>query len=417
MRKVLLWLAAIVIGVPLLFFGIARGTSWYLVNDQAKKLARSLDPHIHLEYAGADSALGGPIILRDVRLRPAGVEDEIRIGAVSVRSENFRDWYQLLRMFFEGRLPERLEMDLEPIRISPDGEIAQRLWKAGLWPLVAPYAALGCFEGGHFDKDALAELRGSEANGRIRYEFDRGRNDLNLVLRYAVPKAGSLILDAAVPGTGGVRLPFSVGPDPELRSLSLVVVDDAFHRRRNELCARKLGMAPEDVAARHAEALTERLAEIGIPTGPVLKEALRQFANQGGEVSLSALPVRPQPLSAFVPSGNMDWSSVMNLEKRRDGSLIVEEASTAKEHALAALFARAIQAGKDRPDRFRPVAVSDLTKYPQKLLKIHTLKGRVFNAYLERVENQSLVLTQHLTGGRATFVTPLSEVAKIYVLY
>lgn len=417
MRKALLWLAAIVIGIPLLLFGLARGASWYLVNDQAKKLARSLAPHVRMEYAGADSALGGPIVLHDVRLRPQGLDDDIRIGRVTIHSAGFREWYQWLRLFFEGRLPERLAMDFEPIRIAPEGAIAQRLSQAGLWPLATPYAALGCFEDGRFDKDAMAELRHPDAVGRLVYEYHRSNAALSLVWRHAVPQAGSLILDASVAGVGALRLPFTIEPDPQLRSLALVAVDDAFHRRRNELCARRLGIAPEDVAARQAAALTQKLAGLGIATGPVLKEALHEFAAKGGEVSLSALPMQPQPLSAFLPTGDSNWAMAMNLEKRRNGVLIVEEASVAREHALTALLARAIEAEKNQPDLFRPVPVADLPKYPQKLLRIHTRDGRVLHVYVDRTDRQMLTVTQHLPGGRATFVLPLAEITKVYVLY
>lgn len=417
MRKMLLWLAAFVIGGPLLLFGLARGASWYLVSAQAQKLSRSLAPHIHLEYASADSALGGPIVMRDVRLRPQGLDDDVYIGRVSIKSASFRDWYQLLRLFFEGRLPERLDMDLEPIRISPEGAIAQQLWKAGLWPLVTPYAALGCFEDGRFDKNALAELGNPDANGRFLYEFNRSNASLNLVWRYTVPRSGAVIVDAALGGAGALRLPFTIGPDPQLRSLALVTVDDTFHRRRNEICARRLGMAPEDVAVRHAGVLSQKLAELGIPTGPVLNEALRDFAAQGGEFSVSALPAQAQPLSAFVPTGRPDWGVAMNVEKRRNGSLVIEGASVAKENTLTALLARAIEAEKNQSDLFRPVAVTDLPKFPQKLLRVHTRDGRVLRVYLDRSDNQTLIVTQHLPGGRATFVLPVAEIEKVFVLY
>jgi hypothetical protein len=416
MRKVLVWLAAVLIGVPLILFGLARGASWYLVSDQAKKLARSLNGHVELDYARADSALGGPIVVRDVRIRPRGINDQIHIGRAVIKSEGYRDWYRLMRLLFEGRLPERLEVDLESIRLAADGEIARRLGQLELWPLVAPYAALGCFEDGRFDREALAELRAGDGNGRFSYALDRSTSAVNLVWRYAVPRSGSLVLDATI-AKGSSRLPFTVSEDPQLKSLSFVVVDDAFHLRRNEICARRLGMAPEDAAVRHADALLEKLAQLGIPTGPVTREALREFAIRGGEISLSATPLQPLPLSAYIPSDRPGWAAAMHLEKRREGALVTEAASVAKEHALSALLARAIEAEKNEPDKYRPVPLADLPKFPQKPLRVHTRDGRVLNGYLERYQGQALVLTQHLTGGRASFVLPFSDIEKVYVLY
>ena len=68
-------------------------------------------------------------------------------------------------------------------------------------------------------------------------------------------------------------------------------------------------------------------------------------------------------------------------------------------------------------DTYKPTPVAELDQHVNRLLKIRTLDGKQHHAYLSIVDQETLVLTQELVGGSATFRVPIAQIEEVRVLH
>lgn len=188
-----------------------------------------------------------------------------------------------------------------------------------------PYDAIGCgvslLTPAHLRAMGLHSARNTSLNLR---QLD----DANSIL----------LFEAVTPGLGQLQMNFSVTvPRPlgwseilvamfaaQASDISMSMKDQGFIKVRNDFCASKAGVSADGFSDFHMRKLAERFAEDNGRVNPGTLARYREFARDGGELTLSSVNAKPMNLMQFVALGRYQKMHAMTVAIRHDNGSATE---------------------------------------------------------------------------------------------
>ncbi len=413
MRKLLI----LAVLLPVLAYAGVKGYLWYSIYSHMEDIKEAAAPVAKIEYKNIRAPLTEPFGVTGITVEPHMVSDTIQIGSALIHTTGLRDLYELAKTSFDEELPNKLEVSLDRLSIDLNGETASLLannQKSNLFG--TPFDAMACGDREFFSPTDLIAMGYEElsVDTKLSYRPNRIKESVDFFVKFRVREAASLALDISIPKsqapTSRAQLTVQI---PQLRDFSIHVEDLSFNERRNQYCANLSGLSVDEFVERHLNQVKVYAANNDFPVSDELLAAYRNYVTKSGNITVTANPLDPVDLMTLFtlnPRQLLEWLSLdVNIAGKNIQQLMV--ITVVEEGPEEETKPKVI------PDTYKPTQISELKQHVNRLLKIRTVDGKLHHAYLSFVGSDSLLLTQELVGGSATFRVPIEQIDEVRVLY
>ncbi len=415
-RKTLL----VLILLPALLYVGARGYLWYSIKNQVDEAQRLLaQVGGRLEYGEIDTSLMGPVGVRQLTLTTNAISDRIDIGSVLLHTSGPIESLKLVRQLNENKMPERINVSLDRIVLPLDGELAGWLdLQQSTQAANTPLGTFGCGKGKQFGVSDLVRMGYNQLVNDIRLEYsmDRRQAEYALYVMFRTRDAMSLAVDLTVPSADITTAVRGMQPTlPPIRRVSISYEDESYNKRKLEYCAKLNGTTPAEFLANHVAQVRAFLVGMGFVPSDELMSAYQKFMSAPTKLTVNINPYDALDLTRFRTADVSQLLEWLGLEIEVDGTPIKSLGAPKPEGPVVA------EGGTSKPeippDTYKLTPISELDKHLNRLLKVYTVDGKLHHAYLDAVGPGELTLTQQLVGGSATFTVPITDIARVLVLY
>lgn len=312
-------------GSALLAVALLQCLLWYTVSREAAQLARDLRPMVELQYASTFAWLSGDIGLRGVRIQTPALPD----GDVSAERVELDVGgpIGLLRLawFDDDDAPlEDVSFAFRQLRLSAGLERMLRE-NASRQGYLAPYEALGCNDRGRFsgtDYAGLGWLQSvADVEMRIRHPRSGGQS---WTFAYDMQPLGRMEFALDLSGDRGNGWVWSaIGSALRIDRAELRYTDRGMLAHRNAYCARQLNIDEAAFIDRHMAAVADELEADGIFPDDAVMALYRTFADDGGTLAMTVLPIATVALRDYRHYRAEDQLAMLNAGLRLDDGPMV----------------------------------------------------------------------------------------------
>ncbi|MFC6670120.1 hypothetical protein [Marinobacterium aestuariivivens] len=480
MRTLSKWLGLLL--VPVVIAGAAYGYYWYQVKVSVDRLAESMAPFARLSYSRVVAGLDGSAGVSGVALVPAGSQDSVRIESVLLRAPDPLFYLNAEKNLRDGQWPGHLALDISGLELALNADFLTR-WESLAQSMEAQtgapagsgvsFDALGCGDVERFD------LSTTRTMGYRSLKMDA------LVAMDFMPRPQKLRLssDVSIEGMAqtGIKIELSTGTSelsagslamaqPTLDRVTLDYSDLGYNPRRNNFCAKQVGMAPNDFPVHHGALVQAELKRLGwsVPD-PLIKayadvqrpQAILQVTAEPppgfGAQSLDTLTSPEQLLDLFnlrvsVNGVRQDLSGIrwsledeeqVAAQEAQDGD--APQAETAEggsqepgpdlvvdleppkavepqqqevvinDPDVVQVMPGIVVKAREAEKTYKPTAVTQAHAYSGQPVKLRTYFGRRIEGTLVKVHNGTLEVEQRMDRGVAIFPIATDKVAELSI--
>ena len=414
MRGIMNWrkLLVVLVVLPLIAYGGAKGFLWYFVNSKAEELQRAMAPVAKMNYAKVHTPLTGPIGIGGITIRPHMIDDTIRIRSVLLYPDGPQELYSLMRDWFAERMPKRLKLGVNRITVPLDGEIVTMLESQSSGDNNMP-VNFACGGRDQFNSSDLQQMGYEDlaTDIKVEYQFRRGA-DLNLFTSMHTRDMMTLTVEANIPaGDVSPSLSHMQASIPSLANLSFSYQDDSYQARKRDYCASLAGIEVADYVEANVQGMAHFLGEQGFQPSEELLRSYRKFLTGTPKITINFNPYEPIDMTGLAMAGGGFSMDSLGMEV-----LVDQQPITLRGVVLEEDEPDRAEAPKIPPDTFKATTLAELPQHINRRVRIATQDGKHHSAFLESVGQNQLVLTRHLVGGSATYAIPVAQISEIFVL-
>lgn len=310
-RNILLLLAAPVVG----FLAVKLYIHVQVGNTVDAIIAQSR-PAADISYGRVTSGVDGRVGLSDVVIRPSGVNDQIRIGEISIKLPSLMYLLRLEDRVNSQELPESLSIKVHDVAVSTRGELAKS-WEAAM------------FEGDRTGRERAFDNCVTRVNlptqmYLLKYDEIRGSFEVG----YYYDESGSLVLHGRAGQIDGVSFQGELGlvlgsfdidslmrtfSNPEIAHASMNITDAGYFDRVYAYCENDQSLTREQVVALLTDDLLEMFDELPMKPDEPLLAAYTEFVSTGSSIQLTAEPREPKKLQYLSLYDPVDVPAVLNI--------------------------------------------------------------------------------------------------------
>ncbi len=433
LRTLFIWFIVLVVTSTGLYFYQTRQ-----INNTLDEMSRMAAPFGRLEHGGASFSLTGEARINQLRFRPHGSHEDIRVNRIAITTGSLLNLMQLDRTLNDGRLPTQLGISLRGVRFPLDGPLFAAMEEGG-GVSVLPFDAAGCGARDYFTGRDLAGMNYLDFTGGMDIEY-RLVGDVD-----AIEWSMEIIGD----GMNRMRFGTSIGIDARsnavqdiamasesiaLRSISFEFEDLGYYPRMMEFCADEMEMSAEEYIEHHLDRWQAQWLEEGMTVGPSLVENYRQFLEDPGRVSGQIIPtgnvfgllergVSPSRLLGSVsvtlsindePSGPLDLRYATPEDRQAASDATRSRRTEERDEAETVSDA----AGDDvEATGWKPVAAANLGRHEGAQVRIVLGDGRERSGQLIAVGNDEIIIERRMRGGYMEVPIRRSRIAEVQVWY
>ena len=437
-RSAKLLLIVLIVLVPVLLYGIAKGALYYKAKTTVDDFVLAAANHADIRYVDIDTDLRGIVTVNQITVQPSGYQDTIGIHSVRVSSDD--------PMFFlrggpsdgENRSPPpQLGFEVAGIKVPLHSDLinAGLAGDAGAAPTDAadaPEAIGACANGLNIDPAMLQQMGFAELTMDLggRYRVEQTTREMSLAFDLDMHDIESVHANARLTDVDMQTFAAGGAPQFNLGDLTFAMrVNPAFGRQALKTCAIGTEQPVQEWSERLADQALVQLEAQGMTLGHGLSSALRRFYAEWGEFRLEARPAKPVGLMSllFVPPEQL--VSILGLRMSLNDRPIDDIGFEWKRpggQGLNALLEPTPQGESDGPRRppsrvlmrreFIEVPVNAIGSYIDREVKIKPRGEPLREGVLKRISDGDAEVEQLLHGGRFTVFVPLREIESVAVL-
>lgn len=367
----------------LLVAAVLQGLFWYAANRWFAQARLALAPVAELDYRGAFGWPNGHIGINDLRLRLRGKPAE-EIAAERLTLD-LGGPMQVLGLLFAGAgdVPAaQLDAQVQRLRFTLGLEQSMRdsLNRLGY---LAPFEATGCNSAARFSGADYAELGWLQNSAAVEAElrFTPVRQGVEAKIAYDLAPLGRFDVELVASGIEAQVLA-RTGAMPRIERLNVAFSDRGMLVRRNEYCARRLGLPVDSFIARHIDAVREELEARGVFLDAPVLATYQAFAARGGMLEFLATPEAGFALSEYRSARWNDQLKMLNATLRHDrGSQVPITASfhaagTGSDTAVpVAGESVRVRVSANAPAAFDPAELDEMVG---QRIRIRTVHGAIY---------------------------------------
>jgi len=413
-RRTRNWTILLIV-VPALAYGAAKAVVWYSVRNSVQNIRESLSPFASLEYAKIASPVFGSFGVTGIRIKPRVFEDEISIGSALVHIDDPMEKFNFLRSTMDERIPTSLHFSLHDVRVPLTGDIAAWFGKnaaPGNTPGTSPPA---CNTGAAVTVADMKRMGYEELVGNVvlDYSYDRRSGGLNTYLKLTLQDMAELTLEGTIPAAEVVFNTNRVKGVPKFSDLSLSLHDLSWASRFDKYCAQAMGITEAQYVQKRMADTRQAFEAADFEPSPELLAGLEKFTTGKATLTVS---LNPRDAVSFtqLPAGDDPAYLIdsLGIEVMVDGEP-VKNLGKAKEKEVVKAEEKKVE---PQEETFKPTPIQQLPQYLKSRVQVFVTDGNMHRGYLDSIDAEKLVITQHLAGGSATFNVSRKDVAKVLVL-
>jgi hypothetical protein len=406
--------------VPVLLYGGVKGFFWYSIDAMIKQAKIRVAPSADITYREIRTSVLGPIGVTGITIRPHDINDVIKVGSILVQWDEPREILPILEALFYKKLPDKLNLSIERILLSLDGEIVaglgqQQQWDSNL-PFRVPASIWGCGSGKFQAADLLAmDYQRLRIDARMEYNYYPVTKNLSFFARIRSPDMMTLSFEGEVPsGKSHLSLNSIISSIPKMSNFSFALEDESYNAKKISYCSKKNKQSGDDFLDDHVQRIVADLQQSNLNPSTELTNAYRDFLSKPARISVNFDPYEPTGIEKFSELDRDNFAEWLGIEVLADQEPVGE--------LLAPLQSEQDETEEpeqpvQKEEQFNPTPVADLGDFIGKLARVKTNDGRAHYAYIEKANTENLVLTRHLVGGSATFKLSYAEIIEVAVLY
>lgn len=420
MRRIIVWILGVVF-VGGVLYGATKGLLYWRARQMVTEVILQGAEVADVSYEGLDVALDGRLTLTDISIRPAEIPKPLHIGRI-ILSGPGPIFYLFHGEWGQGsEPPEHLLVSLEGIEVGPDNTLSD----VSTEETASHGGAAGCGLGQGPDW-ALLKALGME---RLVIDFDSGydydkrrrrldaRFDMNIRGIESV-RANVLLDDVVLENIDRMpkQIPNLVGGELSMR------IEPRFGEDYLALCASRAGVSVEAYRQRQIDEQLRELELVGLRLGDGLRDAIKTFYRDWGEVALQLDPEEPVAMMQllFVPPDQMP--EVLGLTLHINGDEVQDMAvqwlgpDAGGLQALVGADKSAQAAPGPRFEyRYIRVPVSQLAQHLKKPVRLKLRDQPARNGILASVGKDVIAVDSRRHGGTLTAHVPVTDIVSAEV--
>lgn len=407
---------ALLILIPAVAYGAARVIVWYSVKEAVGRARESLSPAVSLSYARVLSPVFGPIGVTGIALRPRGFNDRISIGSALVHISNPLDKVEFLHTVMGRRLPTRFDLSLNDVEVPLSGDIVAWLDRKSDSGEPAGGVPLACGSGASVTAADIKKMGYDELAGNVvlHYVYDRRTGGLVAYAKLVLQDMIEATFEGTIPASEVVFNVDQVTGIPRFSQLSVSLRDLSWASRFNRYCARAMGITVSDYIQKRLADTRAALESADFEPSDELMKGLQKFATGKTLLTVSLDPQDPISLAQLdAKLGSTYLLDTLGMKVSFDGRQVKDLGKI--KTARATQVDKATQQ-QPREETYKPTPVRELPQFLERQVRVLMSNGDIHRGYLDSIDAEKMVLTQHLVGGSATFDVELKGVAHVLVL-
>jgi hypothetical protein len=273
----------------ILLAGAVKLLAWYAVGNDADRIVRALAPIAQIKYDGLSAGLDGSVTVNRLSVTQGADHRVYRADSVTFETPGLF-WLLKHSLLHENELPPTLRVSAQRLQMPPMTWVDRELFDP---VTLVPFAAAGCgvtnFVSVDYQRMGLPDV--AVMNAQLDYRTQPETHSVEVSVQATtggfatVAVRGDLHpIDLATLSSSAMWQKLHAG------QLAVDFADQGFLRRRNQYCAQKTSVTPDEFATRHFAAVQTLLAEHHVEPSNEVFALYRNLVTRGGEVSALSLP-------------------------------------------------------------------------------------------------------------------------------
>lgn len=391
----------------------------------------------NLDYAGVNITLGGEVHIEDVRLSAPGLDYDLRMERVALRTGSMFGVHTLATEVRKGRIPEQLGLSIEGLQMPVDGGGYGEWFEAGAEGS-GGFSVAGCGDRiGFSDKDYTEMGYGGFVlmDTHLDYHLVNEGQWFDVVIRSVAENMHDMSVEMDFALNAPSRDTAAIGmamAGAELTEVRVDYNDRGYITRVLDFCQKESGLNRSDYLALHLAAWQDAWKANGLIAGENMVAAYGQFLKQPNHFSVSAKPVGDLGLMAMqetapelllyqfqmamevnhVTAGRLDltvmdptakkaWLAEHGLGKPSTEPKL--KVAPEREQTMAASARR-------RNAEERVVAVEDLRNHLNAYVVLQLTNERTVEGRMRQFDEDALQLQSYQSGGSITMPVIYSQI-------
>lgn len=341
----------------ILLAGAVKLLAWYAVGNDAERIAQALAPFAQIKYDSLSAGLDGSVTVTRVNVTQGADHRNYRADSVTFETPGLF-WLLKHSLLHENELPPTLRLSAKHLQMPPITWIDPQLFDANT---LVPFAAAGCGESTLVSADYRSMgMADAVMDTQWAYRYQPETHSLDVTAQADTAGFSAVTLHADLhPFDMTTLTSEAMWQKLHAGQVSMNFADQGFLRRRNQFCAQKASVTPDEFVARHLTAVQALLAEHQVEPSNDVITLYRNLVTRGGDVSALSLPRTTFALADWRNGSPDDTLRQLNITTRyRDTPPIMLRLAftqpTPSDDSTAAVAA--IAAAETVPDVAKPVA-------------------------------------------------------------
>jgi len=418
---------------------IATGSYYYQVRQIDKALddiSQLVAPYGRLDHGGASFSLSGEARINQLRFRPHGSHEEIRVERVAIRTGSPINLINFNKTLQAGRLPTQLGISLRGTRFPLDGPIFASMGEEAGNPGIA-FDAAGCGQRSHFDGRDMASMGYLDFTGQLHLDYAL-RGDVDAI-DWSMEIAGDNMTRFRMEASVGIGARsnsfqdlFTASESTSLNSVNFEFEDRGYYSKMLAFCADEMEMSLDEYVEHHMNQWQARWLDEGMLAGPEMILTYQRFLDDPGVLAARVIPTgnvlglleRGVDISRLLGS----MSIAVSMDGEEFGPLDLRYASPGERQAAAedrppasggaaggsASTDDTGQEARSEP-QWQSVTVRELARYQGADVKILLQDGRDRSGRLDAVHSSQIILERRMQGGYMKVPIRYSEIEEVQV--
>ena len=436
MRNLLL----ILIALPLVVFGGAKGYLWYQVKSGMDDFVKSVAPFADVRYSSIGSSFDGEAGVEGLEITPTGVPDTIRVGAVKLKMGDIFEMIKLKESLNKGKFPEKLRITIQNLEIDLNASYVYAMDQSSKGQN-NPFAvdSLGCADIKQFGADDLRAMGFST----ILLDFDMGYsfNSNSQMLAITANSSSENLFEGAMEtrvdmGVSNLS-PSSMmmGVMPQLIKFEVNYEDKAYNTARNKYCAGLNKEAVKGFIDRHVKLVSAHYRRMGISFSDELLQAYKTFASGSGSIKFKVIPSEAVDMATLPMYTPKDIIDLLNLQIEVNGSPVMDlglKIDTKKFSRMNPFMQggqrmgagstgsrSTLSQGGSRPGariaKKTRVSPKQIGRYRGYYVSIVTRNGRELDGMVWKVSDGVLTLNRRISGGNVSYPIRVADIKDVFI--
>ena len=296
--------------------GALKLLAWYEVGQDAQRIAAALAPTLQVRYDSVSAGLDGSVSFANFSATLKRDKAPETYSAERLVLETPGLFWLLKHALLDDRsLPAHFGVAVQGLKIPPTPWLDSHWFNAAT---LVPFETAGCAAVTLSPADyrkmdvAVGDVR---QHGEFRYDADA--KTLDATLNMSSAGIAALSLEASLRQFEPTMLKSSDAiKRVQVERLALNYTDNGYFKRRNQFCAQRASIAPNQFVEQHLGAVQAMLQQHGVEAGAELLKVYRRLVENGGQMNLLSLPNSGFVVAAWTNSTPEDMLRQMNVTAR-----------------------------------------------------------------------------------------------------